>query len=205
MSDYHETVVNCVTLLAEAFQRTASDATFEAYIIGLQALSPQQVESATHAAIRGSRFMPTPAELRELGGVVRLTDRAERAWMAFDAALSRYGVYKTLLFDDPVVNAVCRSLGGLAAAVELPADEYQSFYRAKWLKAYEALGRSKVGAEQCGPLLGHYDQINGVCSNLVVVPVGLPELPGMPRINKETLPEISGKLAARIELRKASS
>lgn len=180
--DFRRTVIACVTMLAEAFTRQASEAMHNAYLRGLAGMTPDDVERATDAALTGSKFMPSPAELRELGGSMRLTDRAERAWMAFDQAISQHSLYKTLLFDDVVINAVIRSLGGLAIAVEMDSDEYASFYRAKFLKAYEALARGRVGSEQCGALLGEFDKTNGTNDAPLVIACGMTPLPGLPKV-----------------------
>jgi hypothetical protein len=174
-ADEHRVVVaECVTMLAEAWNRKISAPMFEAYRIGLFGLDVRSVQSATAAALRTAKMMPSPAELRELAGELRATDRAEKAWIAFDSAISRFGPYKSLSFDDPTINAVVRSLGGLAVVCELPADEYERFVRGRFLKAYESLWRSGVGHDQAAPLLGYFDRVNQESSEPVVVKTGLP-------------------------------
>lgn len=205
MSDqaFQDAVLDCVTMLAETFGRQVTKPTIMAYEVGLAGMTAEQVKSASAAALRTSRFMPTPVELRELGGTLRVSDRAERAWIAFDRALSEHSIYKTLLFDDVVINAVVRSLGGLQIAAETPADEYLNFYRARFLKAYEALARSRVGAEQCGALLGQFDQINGTGDNPpLVIPCGMPALPGMPRVHEGMLVAVPQQQVPRLELKR---
>ena len=54
--------------LAEAFGRKASVAMVRAYRIGLVGLTIEAIEQAAANALRTSKFMPSPAELRELTG-----------------------------------------------------------------------------------------------------------------------------------------
>jgi hypothetical protein len=154
-----ETIIGCVTVLAEAFGRKLTKTTIEAYAIGLRGLSDQQIKKASEAAIQSCKFMPSPAELRELAGVARVSDRAELAWLALESAMGRLGAYKSVDFDDRVTNAVIRSLGGWQALFEVESKDWE-FYRGKFLKSYEALSRAGVGDQQSAPLLGLFDQEN---------------------------------------------
>jgi hypothetical protein len=189
---FKATVDICVVMLAETFRRVASDPMLNAYRIGLEGLTPEQVELASHRALKESKFMPSPAELRELAGEMRIEDRAQVAWLAFDAALSRHSYYRTLTFDDVVINAVVRSMGGLAVVIETPADEYTGNFRARFLRAYEGLARSRLGSDQCGPLLGYHDKTNEASSAPVVIHTGLPPLPTVPRIADEQGRSVKG-------------
>lgn len=182
MSANEVTIVDCLTLLCEAFGKPMSKAKVAAYRIGLSGLDDAAVHRATQAALTTSKFMPSPAELRELGGVLKIGDRAEVAWIAFDQALSRYGTHHTITFDDVTINAVVRSLGGLHMIADTSAEDYLSFTRARFLKAYEALARSGVGEEASAPLLGDFDKENAAngygdaVKKAIVITTGL--LPG---------------------------
>jgi hypothetical protein len=163
-----ETVASCVALLAETFGKVASATRIEAYAIGLSGLSDEHVKAATQAALRSSKFMPSPAELRELAGEAKPEDAAERAWSQFSDAVTRYGPYKTLFFEDCVISAVVRSFGGLEVVIEYTDEEWQ-FFRARFLKAYAARRRTGVGDEEGAPLLGYADRINEGDDNRVVI------------------------------------
>lgn len=160
MNSFKPTVVKCVTLLAEAFGKSVTQATFEVYIMGLDGLTCEQVMSATKIAASSCKFMPTPNELRELSGELRISDRAEKAWSCWEAAIRKYGGYKTLDFDDMAINAAIRSLGGVQALLDQSDEEYNNFTHAKFLKAYEAYYRMGVSGEIAEPLLGSSDQEN---------------------------------------------
>jgi hypothetical protein len=138
----------------ESYGRTVSKATLKIWIQALADLEPAAVEQAVVTAIRSSRQMPSVAELRELAGAVRVEDRALLAWGAVERAVSRVGAYRHVSFDDPVINAAIRSLGGWAAVCGKPPDEFDKWTRQDFIKAYGALVRSGVNCEMCAPLAG---------------------------------------------------
>lgn len=184
-SEYDATVAQCIGMLAETFGRTASGPMIDGYRIGLTGLTPQAVKHATAFALQKCRFMPSSAELREMAGEIKIEDRAERAWLAFDSAISQHSVYKTLVFDDPVINAVVRSLGGVGLIIEMTDEEYQ-FFRARFLKAYAALARSGVSGEAAEPMIGYFDRVNGGdAKSVAFIKTGLPPLQHIPQHHPE--------------------
>jgi hypothetical protein len=183
---YRAAVMTSVGVLAEAFGRTATEATIAAYTIGLGGLTPKQIENATGKALRTCKFMPTPAELRELAGELKLADRGEIAWAAFERAVAQHGGYRSVCFDDPAINAAVQSLGGWCACCEMPANEFDSFLRPKFLKAYEAHCRAGRGA---GSLAGTFARENALGgyggSQVVLITTGLKALPGLPLLTQD--------------------
>lgn len=148
-----------VSVLAEAFGRKLSETTHRAYQIGLNGLTAEQIERATELALATCKFMPTPAELRErVAGSV--ADRAVEAWEDFTKAVERIGSYKTVDFDDKVINAVVRSLGGWEQVCAKTGDEFDKWLRKDFLAAYEAYARRGVGDEAAAPLIGFFDREN---------------------------------------------
>lgn len=194
-------------MLAEAFGRKISEPMIDAYTVGLQGLADEQIKTAAATALQSSRFMPSPAELRELAGVLRTSDRAEKAWLSFHEAICEHGPYHSICFDDVVINAVVRGLGGWQAACEVEGAEFESFYRQKFLKAYEALARAGVGIEQAAPLLGLFDaenQRNGFATKPPkLIATGLKPLPNAPRIG--SVGAAGGKAIAAFEVPRLKS
>ena len=66
--------------LASAFNRDVDEATAEAYWIGLNDLTLEQVGLAVTSAIRQCKWMPAPAMLRELVGVMPPGTRQARRY-----------------------------------------------------------------------------------------------------------------------------
>jgi len=104
--------------------------------------------------------MPTVSELRALTGETTPEDRALLAWGAFEKAVVRVGYYRSPNFDDPLINATVRHLGGWTRVCELDGEEFDKWLRKDFLKTYEALSRTGVGDEQAAPLVGYAERQN---------------------------------------------
>ena len=173
-------IAGCVTILAETFGRKATPGMFKAYELGLRGLTADQVKFATQAALERCRFMPPPAELREML-FVRVEDRAVKAWLAFERAVQRHGAISTVSFDDPVINATVRALGGWESVCDMPSSQFDTFLQKRFQDTYCALARGGVSAEQAAPLMGWADRENGMNGYdqkpPVVIDTGMPALP----------------------------
>lgn len=199
-SSFRATVAKCVGLLGEAFGRKTTEHTFEVYIMGLDGLTTEQVMTASRLAASSCKFMPTPAELRELSGELRISDRAEIAWQAWENAIRKHGGYKTLDFDDPAINATIRAIGGVQHLLDMDDGEYNSFARGRFLKAYEANFRAGVTGDVTMPLLGSHDiqnaKNNFATSEPIRIITGLSVKPTAERIaEKKTIPTLTLKKA----------
>ena len=191
MSETKSTLVGCVTILAETFGKTVSPNLFKAYELGLRDLTVEQIKTATHQALQSCRFMPAPAELREMV-FVRTEDRSVKAWLAFEAAVGANGYIKTVSFDDPIINATVKALGGWQHCCGMPAAEFDTFLQKRFQDTYCALSRAGVSAEQAAPLVGWFDQQNSrdgfAAQNVIEIDTGLP--PKLDRVARPTSPAI---------------
>lgn len=194
--DRYGGIAAAVTLLAEGYNRQATKATFHAYIAGLEGLTVAQIEDGVNRALRECKFMPSPAELRELSGELKGQDRAVKAWMAFESAVQTQGGYRSVDFDDVVINATVRSLGGWSYVCDLPVREFDTFLREKFLKAYASLYAAGVGEEEAAPLQGLFDKENArnghAPQDIQIIVTGLPPSPRAPRIVGGSAPRITG-------------
>jgi hypothetical protein len=125
-----------------------------AYEIGTAGIPVEQIERATMAALqRPDKWMPSPGELRELSGEVRPSDRAVMAFQALKTACSRVGAFRSPDFDDALINATVRNLGGWARACEMPVSEFDTWYRKDFCSVYEMFCRTGANDEQAAPLI----------------------------------------------------
>lgn len=174
-----------IAALATSFNREADRPMLMGYKMGLEDLSINDIAKAIARAIRECKFMPKPAELRELAGAINWKQRAILAWDALDAAVVAHGYYRSVDFDDPVINATVRNMGGWQAVCDKPADEWQTFFRNNFERIYLLLCATGVSKEQAAPLTGHYASINGPAGHQVESPVriatGLSMLPQIER------------------------
>jgi hypothetical protein len=145
-----------IAALSETFGRDASEATVYGYWLGLNDLPIDSVKDAASRALRSCKFMPTPAELRELAGIANVSDRALLAWSAVEKA-SSLGAYKSVDFDDPLINAAIRSMGGWPAILDKSQQDFDTWVRKDFIAAYQGFMRAGVDGDVCRPLPGLAD------------------------------------------------
>lgn len=155
-----EQCVKLIAAMARTFSRDADEATFTGYELGLSDVPLDRIKQAVVRAIRELKFMPTVAELRELAGELTADVRAVKAWDAFQKAVVRHGYYKSVDFDDPVINATVRNLGGWERVCDLPASEFDKWFRKDFERCYKAFCQAGIGPDAGAPLLGYHDRNN---------------------------------------------
>ena len=218
MTDRSE-LLQHVAALAANFNREADDAMFLAFECGLSDLPVADVKQAIGRAIRECKFMPTVAELRGLAGVMLPADRAILAWDAFVNAVITHGYYASVDFDDRIINATVRSLGGWEACCEKSGDEFDKWLRKDFERVYAAFMRTGVGSEASAPLIGFINRTNSFNGHMehvkepLLITTGLPphreglvQLPGTRSRDQKLLAELAvgvGRLAEPREPQKA--
>jgi hypothetical protein len=205
MTEKETAIAGCVTMLAETFGRKASPGLFKAYELGLADLSAGQVTWAATQALTKCRFMPPPAELREML-FVKTEDRAVKAWLAFERAVVHHGYLRSVTFDDVVINATVRALGGWEACCGMDANQFDTFLQKRFQETYCALCRGGVSAEQALPLLGWADKQNGLNGfeqqPAIVIDTGMPALPHAVRAPRPAIQQSQRADVPRLELQK---
>lgn len=205
-------VRECVVALCEAFDRRGSEPMIAAYRIGLQGISDRDVERAVAIALRTCKFMPKPAELRELAGAgeTKVEDRAALAFAALEDAVRRHGYYRTVSFDDPAINATVRALGGWERMSDTrETQEWFSHFRHRFIQTYSAFARRGVSAEAGAPLIGYYDRVNKIehpsakPQPLQRIETGLPVTPLIGTERRAAIQEIEHIDGAILRLKKA--
>ena len=190
-----------IAVLASAYRQEADRATLEAYSIGLSDVPIEAIETAVDRAIRGSTFFPSVAELRELAGEMKPEARAIKAWDAFRKGRDSYGYYVTVDFDDPVINATVRNLGGWMAMDDRIDEEGDKWVRKDFERVYMSLMSSGVSASEAMPLIGFHEQNNRLNGYADAIKPPQKVLTGLPPhrqgvlaqpIPKEDVKELSG-------------
>ena len=90
-----ERITRSLALLGRSFGRDVDELFIEAYLIGLDGMSADEVEYAARQAIGKCRFMPAPVELREFVGkepesaLMKPSDRCRACQVTLSNAESR--------------------------------------------------------------------------------------------------------------------
>lgn len=156
-----------MALLAAAIGKPISEATLRAWFLVLGHLTPEQLQNGIVRTLRTHEFSGLPAiglVLRNSGAVeteLAVSDRAAVAWSCIRAAMSRHGAYATVSFDDPIVTATIRGLGGWVnlCATE-SGDRFDVWLRKDFERLYGALCQIGVEASATEPLAGLIDIAN---------------------------------------------
>lgn len=109
-------------------------------------LTPEAVELALRRYNRECSDHPTPASVRRYAGAAGLTDeqRAQAAWRVVRSTILKYGAYYAINFDDQIIHAAIRAIGGWASLCGTQLDEMQWKQR-DFLAAYVNVARSGIG------------------------------------------------------------
>jgi hypothetical protein len=157
-------IAQAVAALCEAFNRKPTTATYGAYEIGLAGLTAEQVERAAALALQRCKFMPVPAELRELavGAGQSFDAMAEHAFLTLSETVRRKSDMDSVCFADGLINATVRILGGWEALYgeTMTTERFDVWFRKDFLACYARLAKSGASPELCGYLVGGAEREN---------------------------------------------
>jgi hypothetical protein len=107
--------------------------------------------------------MPTPGILRAMAGFgeAPAEERADMAFAALRRAVGRVGHWSSPSFDDPLLNATVRNLGGWLRVCDLDIQQFETWYRKDFLRIYAMFSRaSGLSKDDVAPLLGDSEAEN---------------------------------------------
>jgi len=116
-----------IIAMAELFDRKMSAIQLDLYFEALKDMSLEDFRKSANTVARTCKFFPKPVEFREqiiVGVDAQATLALDKVQEAFWSA----GVYKSVVFDDPVIHAVIDHLGGWVKYCNTPDHEL------KWWK-----------------------------------------------------------------------
>ena len=170
-----------LTALLETFGQEGTKALLLGYWHGLNDLPIAVVKDAIGQALRQCERLPRPAELRKLvGQQITPESKAIAAWSEATKAVSIYGPYKSIAFEDRIVNAVIRHLGGCPNFCSKLTESEEQWVRKDFIRVYQTFVVGGVSAEALMPVAGlnEVEVVNGV--------VGTP-IPKLVRCTEERL------------------
>jgi hypothetical protein len=197
-------VIDVIATLGENFRATLSKVGIKGYLMALGDLPVEDIERAGIKALRESTFMPSVKELRELATGIKLADRPQAAWDAF-LRYVHLGPYKHVDFDDPLINATLRHLGGWVPFIgRLTNADAEKWARKEFEETYARYLSSGVSGDLCRPLpgLAEAQVVDGKIAPVVPVRVacGLPALAGdIVRPALETRQRLEGLPAVEVK------
>lgn len=142
--------------VSELYSFKLSEAVIEIYYDVLKEYEFDVVKKSIYELIKTSKFMPKPAEiLEQING--NPDEKALIAWQKVMKAIETQGYYETVRFDDVVISACVKELGGWTWLCE--QEKSQLAFIEKRFKDIYTL-RSKVDTQDNGLLIGSHDAKN---------------------------------------------
>lgn len=181
-------VVELLVMLAGAVRAELDEAALGGYALALDDLPLDRIEAAVRRAVRECRFMPSAAELRVMAGEMPADQRAQIAWDAACNAVRRHGYTRSVAFDDPVIHATIKHLGGWCWFCEASSsDEFPVHVRRNFEEAYRRYFASGITAEMAEPLVGELDAQNKFHGYFDAVKPPYQVATGLPRAERTLL------------------
>jgi len=178
--------------LSAVFDKEATEDVIQAYWMGLNDLPLGDVKRGAETALKRSEWMPRPAHLRKMAGDVEPDHRAAIAWQAIRQALSQHGTYQSVDFDDPVINATIRNMGGWVALGQKKGEDFEVWTRKEFERIYQAIYATGVTDEAAAYLVGITEYENQGKHEVLPpkkVVISLPA-PNVRRLSSGKLPEL---------------
>jgi len=145
-----------------------TDLQMELWYAAFKGLSREEMLVALARYAKESTEFPSPAEVLKFAGVHGLTDerRAESSWGAVRQAVRAYGYNSAIEFDDPIIHAAIRMMGGWDTLCNLETGKID-YKRTEFIRCYTTCARTGLGDGRPFSGLGE--------SPVEKITVGLPE------------------------------
>ncbi len=153
--------IRAIATLFEAFQRSPTELALAAYDAGLLGVPPDAAERACLLAVQRCRFLPVPAELREIAltNGTSYETLAAQAFVVLQRA-TRLGEDRSVNFRDGAINATVRRLGGWRRVCLLDAAEFDKWYKRDFVAAYIRVIREGCSPDELAYLPGQLELKN---------------------------------------------
>lgn len=146
--------------IGKMFGKIPDTDTLKIYWESLRDLTLETIQTAIHNHLRDPEhchFMPMPGDIIRLAGFRR--QNALTAWAEVIDTMESVGAYGTVMFEDGVVNAVIRDLGGWPeVCYRQTHDEEEIWLQKEFERRYNEYLAS--GRFTCLPLIGLHDENN---------------------------------------------
>lgn len=194
-----EHFASVMTMLAETFGRSLTDAMLDGYWLVLEDLPEEELRGAARKVLATQKFMPSPAELLAVARPPRNPNAdVVQAWQVVRRAIDKHDYLVATIDFGPLVNAVIRNLGGwdTLCRATLPELDNPGWLRKRFDEIYKALATAEPTTLHGQPLEGALPP-KWVNPTHVVVP--LDGSPPRLRIEANGASDARASIAAHIE------
>ena len=175
-SDDKPEFASVMTAMCTAFGKELGEAILEAYWMALEDMPLEDFKQGAKKCLREDEWMPKPGAIRRSAGVLSPDARAMMAFECVRKSISTHGAYVSVNFDDPVITATIRNMGGWIELCRLPEDKFNTFTRKDFEKIYKTLLESGIKESSMEYLPGIHERDNiGYSAPIVqLIEAGMP-------------------------------
>ena len=162
--------------LCAAFNKELDEPTLQAYWMACEDMPLSDFRLGATRCMREMEYLPKPGHIRRSGGALTPESRCVLAFEVMSRAVSEQGAYASVCFDDPLINATIRNMGGWLEICNSPADKFNGLLRKDFERIYRALLESGIREESGRYLPGIHERDNVGYSPPVVAQIesGMP-------------------------------
>jgi len=175
-SDDKPEFASVMTALCTAFGKELDEAILEAYWMALEDMPLDEFKQGSKKCLQEEEWMPKPGAIRRSAGILSPDARAMVAFECVRKSIATHGAYVSVNFDDPVITATIRNMGGWIELCQLPTDKFNTFTRKDFEKIYKTLlgsGIKKASAEYL-PGIHERDNIGYSAPIVQYIEAGMP-------------------------------
>ncbi len=157
---------SCIALLCATVGRDMPPEQSKAWYAMLGDLTIETLKAGIIATVRSYTFagFPPIGMIREncgvASGVIPAKDRPLLAWQAVRGSFANVGAYDSPAFDDAIIHATIRELGGWPLLCDTPTEEMH-WLEKRFCATYSALSSVKLPSDQTKRLAGITETENG--------------------------------------------
>jgi len=162
--------------LCAAFNKELDEPTLQAYWMACEDMPLSEFRIGATRCMREMEYLPKPGHIRRSGGALTPESRCVLAFEVMSRTVSEQGAYASVCFDDPLINATIRNMGGWLEICNSPADKFNGLIRRDFERIYRALLESGIREESGRYLAGIHerDNINFSPSSVAQIESGMP-------------------------------
>lgn len=128
------------------------DGQVPAYVMALEDLPTDKVISAVSHWTRTRKWPAKPVEIRELVDPPQDPESlAMAAWEVLNKWL-HVGPYRIVQFDDPLITACVRNMGGWVYITDIPTDQWETWKKKEFAALYQNYLEHGVSDDSSRPL-----------------------------------------------------
>lgn len=177
-----------LTAMSELYDSPLSSVGIDIYWSAVKKYPLEKFLVAARVHTETSKWMPKPSDFVDAmnKSELSISERSNLAWLSVCNAVRSVGGNRGVRFDDPLIHAVVRSLGGWVSLCRGKQEYFNSTVRNAFIKTYEHMASCANNGNVLGTL-SSLEPLRGAMDDMVVnIATGLPHGPQHKMLKEHT-------------------